>query len=404
MFLKLILVSNPNPIKMKHAKLSLLLGFFLVYFASVAQEMQLTSKDSIVKSSWVVGLGINIVEDTATPFGDTFLKIKDTWNTVPYPSSLSIGRYFSSGIGIKAVGSYNKYKEGKIIDGEVNLEERNYYAIDGMLSYDLNKLLGETGWFDPFLQAGAGYSSIGDVGRTLGNAGFGFNTWFNDSWGLNFNTMGKWGLEEGTTRQVQHTATVVYRFGVEKELSKKGEEHLALIEAMQQEQQRVKDSTEAADRAAELAKRLAAEQEAAQLIAAEKARIEAENKRKAEIENEIKNLGKIYFAFNSSSLNRESATTLKALADLMIEIPEIVLEVSSHTDSRGPAKYNMWLSEQRLGATVHFLIGNGVSANRLVSKAYGETKLVNECDGTTPCAEAMHRKNRRSQFIVIEFK
>lgn len=398
------MVANPNLITMKHLKLILSLGIFLICFATIAQDMQLTAKDSIVKSSWVVGLGINIVEDTATPLGDTFLKIKDTWNTVPYPSSLSIGRFFSSGIGIKAVGSYNKYKEGKIIDGEVNLEERNYYAIDGMLSYDLNKLFGETGWFDPFVQVGGGYSSIGDIGRTTGNVGFGFNTWFSDNWGLNFNTMGKWGIEEGTTRQVQHTAAVVYRFGVEKELSKKGEAHLALIEAMQQEQQRVKDSTEAADRAAKLAKQLAAEQEAARLAAAEKARIEAENKRKAEIENEIKNLGKIYFAFNSSSLNSESKTTLKALANLMIETPDIVLEVSSHTDSRGAAKYNMWLSEQRVGATVDFLIGNGVAADRVVSKAYGETKLVNECDGTTPCTEAMHRKNRRSEFIVIEFK
>ncbi len=389
---------------MKYFHFNLFVAFSLVVTLVSAQEsMELTAKDSIVKSSWVVGLGINIVEDTATPFGDTFLKIKDTWNAVPYPSSVSIGRNFSNGIGLKAVGSYNKYKVGKLIDGRINMAERDYYAIDGMVSYDLNKLFGETGWFDPFLQAGAGYSSIGDIGRTTGNAGFGFNTWFSDTWGINFNTMGKWGLKEGDTRQIQHSAGVVYRFGVEKELSKKGIEHLALIEAMKKEQQRVQDSTDAADKAKELAKRMAEEQEAARLAAAEKARIEAENKRKAQIENEIKNLGKIYFAFNSSTLNTESKATLTQLATLMDATPSITLEVASYTDSRGPANYNLGLSERRVKSTIDYLLGQGLSSERLIPKAYGETKLVNECDGTVSCSEAKHRENRRSEFKVISY-
>lgn len=389
---------------MKNFQFKLFIAFLLVSTLASAQEsMELTAKDSIVKSSWVAGLGINIVEDTATPFGDTFLRIKDTWNAVPYPSSISIARNFSNGFGLKAVGSYNKYKVGKLIDGAINMAERDYYAIDGMVSYDLNKLFGETGWFDPFLQAGAGYSSIGDIGRTTGNVGFGFNTWFSDTWGLNLNTMGKWGVEEGSTKQIQHSAGVVYRFGVEKELSKKGMEHLALIEAMKQEQQRVKDSTDAADRAKELAKRMAEEQEAARLAAVEKARIDAEKERKAQIENEIKNLGKIYFAFNSSALNKESKSTLDQLVTLMDATPSITLEVASYTDSRGPANYNLGLSERRVKSTIDYLIEKGLQADRMVPKAYGETNLVNECDDNTPCSAAKHSLNRRSEFIVIRF-
>ncbi|MEB8330300.1 OmpA family protein [Flavobacteriaceae bacterium KMM 6897] len=389
---------------MKNIKPNLLIALFLVVSLVSAQEdMELTAKDSIVKSSWVAGIGMNIVDDSATPFGDNFLNIKDTWNTVPYPSTLSIGRYFSNGIGLKAIGSYNKYKVGKLIDGRINLAERDYYAVDGMVSYDLNKLFGESGWFDPFLQAGAGYSSIGDIGRTTGNVGFGFNTWFNDTWGLNFNTMGKWGIKEGSTKQIQHSAGVVYRFGIEKELSKKGEGHLALIEAMKMEQQRVQDSTDAADKAKELAKRMAEELEAARLAAAEKARIEAENKRKAQIENDIKNLGKIYFAFDSSALNSESKATLAQLVTLMDATQTITLEVASYTDSRGPANYNLGLSERRVKSTMDYLIGKGLKADRLVPNAYGETNLVNECDDNTPCSAAKHKLNRRSEFVVIRF-
>ncbi|MET7030246.1 OmpA family protein [Sediminicola luteus] len=389
---------------MKNFNFNLFVAFSLVVTLVSAQEsMELTAKDSIVKSSWVAGIGINIVDDTASPFDGNLLDIKDSWNAVPYPSSLSIARNFSNGIGLKAVGSYNKYKVGKLIDGAINMAERDYYAIDGMVSYDLNKLFGETGWFDPFLQAGAGYSSIGNIGRTTGNAGFGFNTWFSDTWGLNFNTMGKWGIEEGSTKQVQHSAGVVYRFGVEKELSKKGMEHLALIDAIKKEQQRVQDSTDAADRAKELAKRMAEEQEAARLAAAEKARIDAENKRKAQIENDIKNLGKIYFAFNSSALNTESKATLTQLATLMEATPSITLEVASYTDSRGPANYNLMLSEKRVKSTIDYLLGQGLSSDRLVPKAYGETNLVNECDDNTPCSAAKHKLNRRSEFLVIRF-
>ena len=389
---------------MKNFNFSLFVAFSLVVTLVSAQDgMELTAKDSIVKSSWVAGIGINIVDDTSSPYSGNLLDIKDSWNTVPYPSSLSIARNFSNGLGLKAVGSYNKYKVGKLIDGAINMAERDYYAIDGMVSYDLNKLFGETGWFDPFLQAGAGYSSIGDIGRTTGNAGFGFNTWFSDTWGLNFNTMGKWGIEEGSTKQVQHSAGVVYRFGVEKELSKKGMEHLALIEAMKKEQQRVQDSTDAADRAKELAKRMAEEQEAARLAAAEKARIEAENKRRAQIEDDIKNLGKIYFAFNSSALNTESKATLTQLATLMDATPSITLEVASYTDSRGPANYNLGLSERRVKSTIDYLLGQGLSSERLIPKAYGETNLVNECDDNTPCSAAKHGLNRRSEFLVIRF-
>ena len=371
---------------------------------SGAQELQLTAKDSVVTSSWVLGLGYNIVDDSATPFGKDFLNIKDTWNALPYPSSISIGRFFKNGLGIKAIGSYNKYDVGKKVDGAINTVERDYYAIDGMISYDLNKIIGETGWFDPFLQVGAGYSDIGSVGRTTGNAGFGFNTWFNDKWGLNFNTMGKWGLKEGSTKQLQHSAGVVYRFGIEKELSKKGLEKLALIE----ENKRVSDSIAAAKKAEEearlMAERLAQEKEKARLAAEEQARKDAENRRRTELENKIKDLGNVYFSLNSSYLSKPYMELLDKLAMLMEENPSLTLKVGSHADSRGAEKYNQWLSEKRVKQTLDYLIAKkGIDASKLTGEGFGETQLTNECDNNTYCPESKHKLNRRSEFEVVEF-
>ncbi len=369
-------------------------------------SLQITSKDSIVKSSWVLGLGFNIVDDTATPFGDTFLDIKDTWNVVPFPSRISIGRFFKNGLGIEAIGTYNKYKVGKIIDGAINTAPRDYYAIDGKISYDLNKLIGETNWFDPYIHVGAGYSSIGNIGRSTANAGFGFNTWFSDKWGANFNTMGKWGIKEGSTKQLQHSAGVVYQFGIEKGLSKKGLEKLAMIEAVEKEKQRVADSLALVQRAkdeAAMAERLAKEKEKARLAALEKEKLDAENQRKQKLEDAINALGYVYFDFDSSYLNKPYKALLDKLALILQENPSVKLKIGSHTDSRGPGKYNMWLSEKRMKRTIAYLVEQkGMDGARLVGEAFGETKLVNECDDHIRCSEEKHRQNRRSAFEVIK--
>ena len=109
------------------------------------QDLEITKKDSIVKSSWMVSLGINVVDDSGDEFG-SLLDIEDGWNTVPFPSRISIGRYFQNGIGLEAIGTYNHYKEGKIVDNVVNTEDIDYFGIDFRISYDLNQIVGEN-WF-----------------------------------------------------------------------------------------------------------------------------------------------------------------------------------------------------------------------------------------------------------------
>src|SRR5690606_15344257 len=159
-----------------------------------AQELRLTAKDSIVTSSWMVGLGYNFVDDSGNQF-EKLLDFENEWNAVAFPSRLSIGRYFKSGLGIEAIGSYNKYKVGKLIDGSINSEEIDYLGIDARLSYDLNKIIGETGFFDPYIGVGLGYTDANGQGRGTYNGVIGFRTWFSDHWGLDFNSSGKWSMD-----------------------------------------------------------------------------------------------------------------------------------------------------------------------------------------------------------------
>ncbi len=268
------------------------------------------------------------------------------WNIVPYPSRLNFGRYFRSGIGVELIGSYNKFKEGKIIDGAVNTEESDYWAVDTRVSYDLNKLVGETGFFDPYLGAGLGYTQT-DVRRRTANAVVGFRLWFSEKWGADLNTSGKWGLDSESTNHIQHAAGVVYRFGMEKELTKKGEEKLALREALLAEQQRIADSIQDAE---ERARQLALEEQLRKeeaLAAAEAKRQQEEAERKETLKTELKNLGTINFAFDSSYLTEESKETLRKTAAFMENNPTLNFSLTAHTDSRGTSEYNQWLSERR---------------------------------------------------------
>jgi len=392
---------------MKNYALCVLVMLMLTTDQILSQEnLQITSKDSIVQSSWMFGVGYNFIDDSGDAFND-FTTIKDQWNAVAFPSRISIGRYFKNGLGIEAIGTYNKYNKGNTIDGITIPEDIDYYGLDTRLSYDLNKLIGETVWFDPYVGVGVGYADANNKPRGTYNAVIGFRTWFSDRWGLDLSSSGKWSFGNEASNHIQHAVGVVYQFGIEKGLSKKGAEKLVMIEAFEKEKQRETDSLAAIQRdkdAAALAERLAAEKENARLAALEKEKIDAGNQRKQNLVDAINALGYVYFDFNSSYLNKPYKALLDKLALIMQEHPTVTLLVGSHTDSRGPEKYNMWLSEKRMNRTIEYLVEQkDIDGNRLRGEAFGETKLVNECNDHTPCSEEKHRQNRRSEFEVMGF-
>lgn len=86
--------------------------------------------------------------------------------------------------------------------------------------------------------------------------------------------------------------------------------------------------------------------------------------------------------------------------------PEVVIEVRSHTDSRGGEYYNLLLSDRRAQSTREYLIINGIPSNKVKSKAFGESKLKvsqEEIDAATAEEqEEMQELNRRTEFIIVE--
>ncbi len=110
----------------------------------------------------------------------------------------------------------------------------------------------------------------------------------------------------------------------------------------------------------------------------------------------------IFFEFDKSEVRPEAAKELDKLVSVMKEYPGMAIKIESHTDSRGSEVYNKYLSDKRAKSTRDYIVSQGIDADRIESAiGYGETRLLNECDGTVPCSEATHLLNRRSEFIIV---
>lgn len=108
----------------------------------------------------------------------------------------------------------------------------------------------------------------------------------------------------------------------------------------------------------------------------------------------------IYFDLDKSNIRKDAALDLEKILDVMLQYPQIKIDIRSHTDSRQTFKYNESLSDRRAKSTRAWLIQKGVSGDRLTAKGYGESQLVNRCADGVECTEEEHQSNRRSEFII----
>jgi len=114
------------------------------------------------------------------------------------------------------------------------------------------------------------------------------------------------------------------------------------------------------------------------------------------------NLNPIYFDLDKSNIRPDAAAELAKVLAVLEEYPTMKIDIRSHTDSRASHAYNDQLSDRRAKSTREWLMSQGIKANRLTAKGYGERQLVNQCADGVICTDEEHQANRRSEFIVIE--
>lgn len=109
----------------------------------------------------------------------------------------------------------------------------------------------------------------------------------------------------------------------------------------------------------------------------------------------------IYYDFDKANIRSDASIDLDKLADVLRQYPGMSIELSSHTDSRATDVYNQALSQRRAQAAVNYLVARGIAPQRLTARGYGESQLRNNCADGSPCSEAEHQRNRRTEFRVL---
>ncbi|HCQ28683.1 MAG TPA: hypothetical protein DIU39_00240 [Flavobacteriales bacterium] len=122
----------------------------------------------------------------------------------------------------------------------------------------------------------------------------------------------------------------------------------------------------------------------------------------------------ILYEYNKADLLPQSKDSLNFLYNVMMDNPNIVVELRSHTDFRGSRSYNQKLSQRRAQSAVDYLVKEkGIPADRIVAKGMGEDEPLVLPDGTVldekyikslktkEEQEAAHQLNRRTDFKVI---
>jgi len=204
---------------MKHLKMAMMALLFVVGLSNVNAQDE--------NNPWAIGFGVNAVDfypanisGMTTPSGnstvwyDEFFNADAHYNMIPSISRLSVGRYLADGFSFEVAGSLNKIE--KI--GDMSASDLSYFGLDAAIKYDLNNVIGETAWFDPYVSIGGGYTWIDVTDKSNGtgtfNGGAGVNFWFSDNIGLNIQTTYKHSFDSDYVKQhFQHAAGVVIKFG-----------------------------------------------------------------------------------------------------------------------------------------------------------------------------------------------
>jgi outer membrane protein OmpA-like peptidoglycan-associated protein/Tol biopolymer transport system component len=108
-------------------------------------------------------------------------------------------------------------------------------------------------------------------------------------------------------------------------------------------------------------------------------------------------LKNVFFDTDKADLRSESFAELNKLKLLLTENASMRIEVRGHTDSQGSDSHNLDLSDRRAKAVIVYLAKNGITATRLQSKGFGETKPVDSNDTVEG-----RQNNRRTEFVILE--
>lgn len=183
---------------------------------------------------WALSVGVNAVDyfpvgqpDPQGDLFDEFFNATDHWNIIPLTSWFKISRHWKNRFSFSVAASFNEIKKfGTNVDSATGLETTNivddltYYALDGSINYSFTD--SRITKIEPYIGAGGGYTWLNTIGSGTLNGSLGIRYWFTDRISFNIESTYKHVFEDYAFRHFQHSASITYKFGGEKDTDKDG--------------------------------------------------------------------------------------------------------------------------------------------------------------------------------------
>lgn len=182
------------------------------------------------QTKWVVGAHWNVVEDDGRPFQKLF-DVNRAWDLPGYPSRVTVEKYLKDGWSVEASLTYNRYRSGKLINGnDVVGGDKTFFCFDALGKYDFNKLynlndamFGGQQILQPYGTFGLSYTyrAFGTFPHSPNlDLGLGLNVWAYENWGVQLQGLSKFGMIGrffwSHANYMQYTFGVVYKINPKK--------------------------------------------------------------------------------------------------------------------------------------------------------------------------------------------
>lgn len=105
----------------------------------------------------------------------------------------------------------------------------------------------------------------------------------------------------------------------------------------------------------------------------------------------------VLFQQSQSALQPGANQELDQVVAMLEKYPQMELLVEGHTDNQGDWEPNIKLSEDRVRVVKEYIIGKGIAASRIQTKAWGPSKPIASNE-----TEEKRKQNRRVEFTILK--
>ncbi len=105
---------------------------------------------------------------------------------------------------------------------------------------------------------------------------------------------------------------------------------------------------------------------------------------------------RVYFALDSEALSEQARAVLRDQATWLKRRPDVRVQIAGHADERGTREYNLALGARRATSVRAYLIGEGISADRIETISFGKERPLDPGSG-----EEAWARNRNAHTVVL---